>query len=181
MADQQSSDEFRGLVQQHGIVYRVLDCLRSSRVVKVIVIVIVGATCILMVAYCIRSMYRNVQHLQSTIQRLHGIIEVLNEKLERQISFITSQQEAILSILQVVETRSMRSDSNTRELLQKNVERVQHLTDQMKSVQAMAKRQESASLEKAVGGAVVTSVKSVLPVPGYLSSVVWRLMSSIWK
>ena len=95
---------------------------------------------------------------------MHRVIE---EKLE-------TQQQAILGLLQLLNTKLESQDKNTKELVQKNIERVLQLTDQtMRSVQVMAKQREKESLEKTVGGAVMWTVKSFLA--GYLGKYMWPL------
>ena len=150
--------------------YRVFCYLKSSRVFKSLVIAGVTLGAAYYVYLKLKLMYRtyrNTKHLMATIQRLHRVIEFLIQKLE-------TQQQAILGLLQLLNTKLESQDKNTKELVQKNIERVQQLTDQtMKSVQVMAKQREKESLEKTIGGAVMRTAKSFLA--GYLGKYMWPL------
>ena len=166
--DNESSEDHRPppLRQDSGsMFYRAFCYLKSSRVFKLLVLagVTLGAAYYI---YLNCKTYSNTTYLKNAIHRLYDIIEVLAQRLE-------TQQQAILGLLQLLDNKLESQDKNTQELFQKNVERVQQLTDQMKSVREMTKQRGSESLEKTVGGAVVWTVKSVLA--GYLGKYIWPL------
>ena len=170
MSDQDDHRPSPPLQDNRSSVCRVFCYLKSSRIFKALVIAGVTLGTAYYVYLKLRLMYktyRNTEHLLTTIKRLHGIIEVLIQRLG-------TQQQAIVGLLQLLDTKLESQDKNTKELIQKNIERVQQLTDQtVKSVQEMMKQRGSESLQKTVGGAVVWSVKSVLT--GYLGKYMWPL------
>ena len=151
--------------QRDGMLQWVLSSPHLATTLKWIVIS--GVTVVLCgaVVYYIHTNSTVFKNLKRTIQSLHSLINALNEKIDRQNVFIKAQQQLVLSLLQMVEKKFETQDKNTRELVQKSLEKVQTLTDQtVRSVERMSQKQVDGALEKRIGSAV-------LQMPGLLSSV----------
>lgn len=158
------AEDHREVVQpqqgSNGVLLRVYRLLSSPRVVTALKWVIISGVCGTVVYYmCYTSYYirTNNEILEKLKEKLQDIIEVLNNKIEGQSTFIKAQQKALLTLLQTVE-RKFVQDEATRKLVQKDIGKVQLLTEQtMKSIEQMSQVQKPA--EK-IGTAVMWGVEA---------------------